>query len=74
MLVEPDSFGWEMLSRIPERIAVPRVPLPRIVRVIDFSDWVVVPFGTWGVVILVVVVVSRFMGSRVLCVRMFTAF
>lgn len=43
-----------MLSRIPLRIAMPRVPQPRIVRVIGFSwwwSWGVVPFGTWRVVI-----------------------
>lgn len=47
----------EILSRIPERIAVPRVPEPRTVRVIGFFAELAVPFGTWGVVILVVVVV-----------------
>lgn len=47
----------EILSRIPERIAVPRVPEPRTVRVIGCFAELAVPFGTWGVVILVVVVV-----------------
>lgn len=35
-----------MLSRIPLRIAIPRVPQPRTVKIIEFSGLVLTPLGT----------------------------